>query len=64
MAELRSMREKIVAVSPIIGNRVISGPAEKYMKCVKVQVSPLGVAKYYRSLLGKFVISESDHSTS
>lgn len=61
MAELRSMREKIVAVSPIIGNRVISGPAEKYMKCVKVQVSPLGVAKYYRSILGKFIISESDH---
>jgi LPPG:FO 2-phospho-L-lactate transferase len=59
-SELRSMREKIVAISPIIGNRVISGPAEKYMKCMNVEVSPLGVAKHYRTILGKFIISESD----
>jgi LPPG:FO 2-phospho-L-lactate transferase len=58
--KLRSMREKIVAISPIIGNRVISGPAEKYMKCMNVEVSPLGVAKHYRTILGKFIISESD----
>lgn len=58
--KLRSMRKKIVAISPIIGNRVISGPAEKYMKCMNVEVSPLGVAKHYRTILGKFIISESD----
>ena len=59
-AELRSMRKKFVAISPIIGNRVISGRAEKYMKCMNVEVSPLGAAKHYRTILGKFIISESD----
>lgn len=60
-SELISMRKKVIAVSPFIGNKIISGPAEKYMKCVKLDASSLGVAKYYKKFLGKFVISKQDH---
>lgn len=58
--ELVSQKERIVAVSPIVGKKAISGPADKYMKSFNVHVSPLGVAKYYREFVGKFVISEFD----
>lgn len=60
-SELISMRKKVIAVSPFIGNKIISGPAEKYMKSAKLDASSLGVAKYYKNFLGKFVISEQDH---
>ena len=60
-SELILMRKKVIAVSPFIGNKIISGPAEKYMKSVKLDASSLGVAKYYKKFLGKFVISEQDH---
>ncbi len=54
-------RPKVIAVSPFIGNKIISGPAEKYMKSVKLDASSLGVAMYYEKFLGKFVISKQDH---
>ncbi|HEY7078299.1 MAG TPA: 2-phospho-L-lactate transferase [Nitrososphaeraceae archaeon] len=60
-SELISMRNKVIAVSPFIGNKIISGPAEKYMKSVKLDASSLGVAMYYEKFLGKFVISKQDH---
>jgi LPPG:FO 2-phospho-L-lactate transferase len=63
-AELISLKERVVAVSPIIGNSVISGPAAKYMKSAGMHVSPVGVAKYYRKFLSKFVISELDSAIS
>ncbi len=60
--ELRRKRSNVVAVSPIIGGRAISGPAADYMKAEGLDISSLGVAKYYRAFVGTFVISESDHS--
>jgi LPPG:FO 2-phospho-L-lactate transferase len=60
-SELISMRKKVIAVSPFIGNKIISGPAEKYMRSAKLDTSSLGVAKYYKKFLGKFIISEQDH---
>lgn len=53
-------REKIVAVSPLIGNVAISGPAIKYMEAVKLPASPFGVAENYSEFVTKFVISKND----
>jgi LPPG:FO 2-phospho-L-lactate transferase len=58
--ELTVQRKKIIAVSPIIGNEPVSGPAAKYMKAMNLQNSPLGVAKYYSDFVSKFIISTSD----
>ena len=59
--ELARKRDSVVAISPLIGGKAISGPAEKYMKALGMQISVLGVAKYYRNLIGNFVMSNVDH---
>lgn len=57
---LARAREKVVAVSPIIGGRPVRGPAAKYMKAVGLEVSPAGVAGYYRDVASSLVISRQD----
>jgi LPPG:FO 2-phospho-L-lactate transferase len=59
--ELMRNREKVIAISPLIGEKAVSGPAVKYMKALGIKNSPVGVAQYYRAFVGMFVISESDH---
>jgi LPPG:FO 2-phospho-L-lactate transferase len=59
--ELVQNREKVIAVSPLIGEKALSGPAVKYMNALGIKNSPVGVAQYYRGFVGTFVISESDH---
>ncbi len=49
-----------VAVSPIIGNAPVSGPASKLMAGVGVEVSPVGVARLYSGLVDVFLADDSD----
>jgi LPPG:FO 2-phospho-L-lactate transferase len=60
--ELAKIKSKVIAISPIIGKQAFSGPAGKYMSGMKLDVSPLGVAKYYSDIIGSFVISKTDLS--
>ena len=60
--ELVRNREKVIAVSPLIGEHAFTGPAVKYMKALGIESSPVGVAQYYRDLIGAFIISKRDHS--
>jgi LPPG:FO 2-phospho-L-lactate transferase len=62
--DLITERKKIVAISPLIGDRAISGPGVKYMQALKLQNSPLGVAEYYSDFISTFVISRSDSDLS
>ena len=59
--ELRQNRRKVIAISPLIGNKAVSGPAIKFMKVQGIESSPVGVAQYYHDFVGTFVISTSDH---
>jgi LPPG:FO 2-phospho-L-lactate transferase len=59
--ELAKNRDKVAAVSPLIGEAAVSGPALKYMKALGLASSPAGVAEYYRDFVGSFVIDTSDH---
>lgn len=61
-AELAGARRRVVAVSPIVGRRALSGPAAKYMKAVGVAGTPAGVAEFYSDVAGALVISPSDHA--
>lgn len=54
----------VVAVSPIIGNDSVSGPASKFMKALCIEVSSLGVAKLYSEFLDVMVIDEKDENLS
>ena len=57
-------RKKIVAISPLIGDKAISGPAVKYMEAMGLRISPLGVAEYYSDFIGRFIISPADNNLS
>lgn len=53
-------KRKIVAISPLIGNMAISGPAARYMEAMKLPRSPFGVAQNYSDFVTKFIISRDD----
>jgi LPPG:FO 2-phospho-L-lactate transferase len=59
--ELRQNRRKVIAISPLIGTKAVSGPAVKFMKALGIESSPVGVARSYRDFVGTFVMSGSDH---
>ena len=50
----------VVAVSPIIGNDSVSGPASKFMKALDIEVSSVGVASLYDDFLDAIVIDNKD----
>lgn len=58
--EIIRNRERVVAVSPIVGNSAVSGPAVELMRGLGYRVSPLGVAKIYRGIIGTLVLDWSD----
>ena len=62
--ELAKKKNKVVAVSPIIGNSAISGPAGKYMEAAGLEVSVVGVAKMYAHVCSNLVIDTKDHTHS
>jgi LPPG:FO 2-phospho-L-lactate transferase len=57
---LRSVRERVAAISPIVGGKPIKGPADNMMRGLGHQVSPLGVARMYRDFLGVFIFDNVD----
>lgn len=62
---LKGIREiltgkKVIAVSPIIGNSPVSGPAGKLMKACGFPVSSKGVAECYGDILDVMVIDRRD----
>ncbi len=58
----RLKEKKVIAVSPIVGNKPFSGPAAKFMKAKGYEVTPLGVFQVYKDFLDVLVVDESDKS--
>ena len=58
--ELSKNRKKVIAVSPIIGNKSFSGPAGQYMEAAGIQVSVFGLAQMYADVCSKLVIDSKD----
>ena len=52
----------LVAVSLLIGNDSVSGPASKFMKALDIEVSSLGVAQLYKDFLDVMVIDKKDEN--
>jgi len=57
---LRLVRERVAAISPIVGGKPIKGPADKMMRGLGHEVSPLGVARLYRDFAELFVLDKVD----
>ncbi len=59
-AALASVRDRTAAISPIVGGKTIKGPADKMLRGLGMEVSPLGVARLYRDIVGTFVLDNAD----
>ncbi|TFF94045.1 MAG: 2-phospho-L-lactate transferase [Promethearchaeota archaeon] len=57
---LSKVKEKVYGISPIIAGETVKGPADKLLKWANLEVSCFGVAKYYQSFLGNFIIDNKD----
>lgn len=58
--ELESKKDSVIAVSPIVGNSPLSGPASKYMQVMGIESTPFGIASYYKDIASNLVISQMD----
>lgn len=57
---LQRRRQRVAAVSPIVGGRALKGPAAKMMKSLHLRASAAEVAKLYVDCVGVFVLDEVD----
>jgi LPPG:FO 2-phospho-L-lactate transferase len=57
---LREMKDRLVAVSPIVGGQAIKGPAAKMYQELGITPSALAVARHYHSIINGFVMDQID----
>ena len=58
--ELTKNKKKVVSVSPLVGNKSFSGPADKYMEAAGIEVSVFGLAQFYADVCSKMIIDTKD----
>ena len=58
--ELTKNKKKVVAVSPLVGNKSFCGPADKYMEAAGIEVSAFGLAQFYADVCSKMIIDTKD----
>jgi LPPG:FO 2-phospho-L-lactate transferase len=57
---LRSKRERVAAISPIVGGRALKGPAAAMMKSMRLRPVAVEVARLYADFVSIFVLDEVD----
>ncbi len=57
---LREARDRVVAVTPIIGGAAVKGPAAQMLATLGCEVSAFGVASLYRDIAAAFVVDVAD----
>lgn len=57
---LAARRDRVVAVSPLIGGKPVKGPADKLMGPMGIEVSSVGVAEAYRDVCATLVVDTAD----
>ena len=55
-------KEKCWVISPIIGNKPVSGPTSKLMTVENLETSPVEIARIYEKLCNTIVIDKSDEN--
>ena len=58
--ELSKNKKKVVAVSPLIGDDAITGPAAKYMKAAGIETNAYGLAKMYSDVCTNIIVDSKD----
>ena len=57
---LAATRDRVVAISPIVGGKTIKGPADKMLRGLGFEASALGIARLYKDIVGTFVLDNVD----
>jgi LPPG:FO 2-phospho-L-lactate transferase len=57
---LVARRERVIAISPIVGGAPVKGPADRLMAPLGIDVSCVGVARAYREICSTLVIDAVD----
>ncbi|HEV3331986.1 MAG TPA: 2-phospho-L-lactate transferase [Bryobacteraceae bacterium] len=57
---LAQRRERVAAISPIVGGRALKGPAAAMMKSMKMRPAAAEVAKLYADFVNLFVLDQVD----
>ena len=60
--KLTRLKAPIIAVSPIISGKPVSGPADKFMRALGYEPSPIGIVEIYKEFLDGIVIDVVDRS--
>ncbi|NIM25518.1 MAG: 2-phospho-L-lactate transferase [Nitrosopumilaceae archaeon] len=58
--ELSKIKKKVVAVSPLIGDKAVAGPAAKYMEAAGIETNAYGLAQMYSDVCSNIVIDSKD----
>ncbi len=58
--ELTKIKRKVVAISPLIGDNAISGPAAKYMQAAGIESNAYGLAKMYSDVCSNIIVDTKD----
>jgi LPPG:FO 2-phospho-L-lactate transferase len=58
--ELSKIKRKVVAISPLIGENAISGPAAKYMQAAGIESNAYGLAKMYSDVCSNIIVDNKD----
>ncbi len=61
-SRLAARRDQVVAISPIVGGRALKGPADRLLSELGRDASAVGVAQWYRDVVGTMVIDEVDRA--
>jgi len=59
---LRSKRDRVAAISPIVGGRALKGPAAAMMKSMRLRPAAIEVARLYADFVGTFVLDDVDRA--
>jgi LPPG:FO 2-phospho-L-lactate transferase len=59
---LVARRERVIAISPIVGGAPVKGPADRLMRPLGIEVSCVGVARDYREICSTLVIDAVDEN--
>ncbi|MGO9875466.1 MAG: 2-phospho-L-lactate transferase [Acidimicrobiia bacterium] len=57
---LVARRERVIAISPIVGGAPVKGPADRLMAPLDIEVSCVGIAREYAQICGALVIDAVD----
>src|SRR5215472_854138 len=59
---LRNRRDRVAAISPIVGGRALKGPAARMMKSMRMRPAAAEVARLYADIAGLFVLDAVDRN--